>query len=120
MPCDYSIYPINWKEIRARILARADNRCEECGVRNYVMGFRGEDDSFYECYPTCDIGEKIIKIIITIAHTCHTPQCDDENHLRALCQLHHNRLDGKHRAKNAARTRFARKSEESGQMKLIV
>lgn len=34
MPCDYSRYPANWREIRSRILKRAGNGCEcrgECG-----------------------------------------------------------------------------------------
>jgi hypothetical protein len=31
---DKSRYPKNWKQIRARILERAGNCCEWCGVRN--------------------------------------------------------------------------------------
>lgn len=33
-------YPADWPEIRARILARAWNRCEWCGARNYAVGHR--------------------------------------------------------------------------------
>jgi hypothetical protein len=36
MPCDYSRYPANWfTEIRPRILARAGDQCERCGVPNH-------------------------------------------------------------------------------------
>ena len=35
MPIDYSKYPANWKtEIVPRILKRANNRCEMCGLEN--------------------------------------------------------------------------------------
>jgi hypothetical protein len=35
MPIDYSKYPENWKtEIVPRILKRAGNRCEVCGLKN--------------------------------------------------------------------------------------
>ncbi len=35
MPIDYSRYPTNWKaEIVPRILVRAENLCEVCGVKN--------------------------------------------------------------------------------------
>ena len=30
-------YPANWKEIRAAILERADNKCEFCGIENYAV-----------------------------------------------------------------------------------
>ena len=35
MPIDYTKYPPNWKsEIVPRILKRADNKCELCGLEN--------------------------------------------------------------------------------------
>lgn len=41
MPIDYSKYPPNWKkEIRPRILARAGNCCERCGLGNYSVYVR--------------------------------------------------------------------------------
>ncbi len=33
MPCNYKLYPSNWKEIRERILKRAKNKCECCGLQ---------------------------------------------------------------------------------------
>lgn len=74
MPIDYSKYPENWfTEIRPRILARAKNCCEECGIPNYTIKANGT------------------KIVLTIAHLDH----DSENHnvsderLAALCQACH-------------------------------
>jgi hypothetical protein len=39
-------YPRNWKEISERIIQRANNRCEICGVRNHAVGFRDEEGAF--------------------------------------------------------------------------
>lgn len=72
-------YPANWKEIRAKILLRAGNKCEFCGIDNYAIRENG------------------IKVVLTIAHLDHTPEnCSDEN-LKALCQKCHNGYDRKHR-----------------------
>jgi hypothetical protein len=30
-------YPKDWKQISLRIRARADNKCEDCGVENYSI-----------------------------------------------------------------------------------
>lgn len=66
-------YPKDWKRIRARILERAHNRCEFCGVENHTMRLNPKTG-------------KEAKIILTIAHLNHEPEdCRPEN-LRALCQ----------------------------------
>ena len=119
MPIDYSKYPPNWKkEIRPRILARAGNCCEFCGVENGAVGWRGGDGSFIFapdyaksrangggfyvvkfCDPASNDGR--IKIVLTIAHLDH----DEENHdvqdgrLAALCQRCHLRYDAKEKAR---------------------
>jgi 5-methylcytosine-specific restriction endonuclease McrA len=94
--------PKDWKVIRERILARAsrgpDNwaTCEHCGAPNHCWVERTawEADSWELCQPS-DGG---VYVVLTIAHLDHTPEnCDDEN-LRALCQLCHNRYDGPTRA----------------------
>jgi hypothetical protein len=42
MPINYSTYPPNWKtEIVPTVLARANNCCEQCGVPNGSMQWRG-------------------------------------------------------------------------------
>ena len=64
-------YPANWKEIRAAILERANNKCEFCGIENYMIRDNGS------------------KVVLTIAHLDHTPEnCTPEN-LRALCPKCH-------------------------------
>ncbi len=75
-------YPANWKDIRAKILSRAENKCEWCGINNYSIKENGS------------------KVVLTIAHLDHTPEnCGDDN-LRALCQKCHNSYDAKNRVKN--------------------
>lgn len=89
MPIDYKKYPANWKtEIRPRILERAQNRCELCGVENYTIRDNGS------------------KVVLTIAHFYdHSPQnCTDENP-KALCQRCHLRHDAAHHTQNARLTR---------------
>ena len=83
-------YPSNWKEIRERILLRANNRCEICGVENHSMRWNGK---------------KNVKIALTIAHIDETVEnCDDSN-LLALCQKCHLSMDAKMHAQHAAETR---------------
>lgn len=96
MPIDYSKYPSDWKERRERILKRANNKCEFCGVENYEYGHRDAEGKFHsytamECEAADLDGEKVIQIVLTIAHLDH----DEENHnvkddrLKALCQRCH-------------------------------
>ncbi len=77
-------YPANWKQIRERILQRADDCCEFCGVQNHT----------YRLNP---LTGKIARIVLTIAHLNHTPEDCSLDNLRALCQRCHNRYDVEHR-----------------------
>jgi len=120
-------YPPDWPEIRARILRRAGNRCERCGVANYMLGGRMRDGRFLPAQPLgdswrglqwprpgtvawCDDGTwsdrlRIIRIVLTIAHLDHQPEnCADDN-LRAWCQRCHVTYDAQHHAATARRTR---------------
>ena len=90
-------YPKDWKQIRARILERAHNRCEFCGVENHTMRLNPKTG-------------KEVRIILTIAHLDHTPENSDPENLRALCQRCHNLYDAKHRAET-------RKSNKSSNWK---
>ena len=76
-------YPKDWKQIRARILERANNHCEFCGVLNHSYRWNGQ---------------KMIRVVLTIAHLDHTPENCDPSNLRALCQKCHNAYDAPHRA----------------------
>lgn len=120
MPINYNKYPKNWKtEIRPRILKRAKNKCECCGVPNYAVGYRDEHSKFVptagnsyhdkagrgelsykearELADHCNevLEEKYIVIVLTIAHLDH----DEYNHnvqddrLQAMCQACHLKYD---------------------------
>jgi hypothetical protein len=124
-PENKQLYPDNWPEIRARILARAGNRCEEEGCRlpNHAIGYRDHDGVFHEIEKSMqgdtdamearEQGFRIIQIILTVAHLDHNPEnCEDSN-LRAWCQLHHNRYDREHRNQTIKNNKL------KGQLKLL-
>lgn len=103
------LYPKNWKEIRQKILERAGNKCEFCGVENYAVGYRDKDGNFVESVGMQQEadeldGEKLFKIILTIAHLDHNPTNCDPSNLRALCQKCHNNYDAEHRKKTRRKT----------------
>lgn len=80
-------YPKNWKEIRQRVLERANHRCEFCGIENYAIRENGS------------------KVVLTIAHLDNVPEHCDMDNLRALCQKCHLTYDAKFHAQNARITR---------------
>lgn len=118
-------YPKAWKAIRARILARAENKCEWCGVANGATGYRDKDGTFHPCaldaFDT-DTGScappahRTFRIVLTIAHVHDkSPEnCADDN-LAALCQRDHLRHDLADHMRNAAETRRRKADEASGQ-----
>ncbi len=85
-------YPKNWKSIRAKVLERAGNKCEFCGVENYTIRENGS------------------RVVLTIAHLDHTPENCDLGNLRALCQKCHLNYDKEQHRKNAAHTRAVKKN----------
>ena len=123
MPIDYKQYPENWKsEIRPRILERANNKCEFCGVENHITIIRGKvhgyavyqkengdiydaEDSTYICSDyfgeiECGKNAREFKIVLTVAHLDHDTTNNDDSNLKALCQRCHNRYDMKQRVHN--------------------
>lgn len=129
-PENRSRYPANWKEIRARILARAADCCEQCNARNgeIIVRGSGKDAGTYMTNEAkvfdAETGEYIgqwhmsnyecngkgVTIVLTIAHMDHMPEhCDDDN-LKALCQRCHLAYDAEHHRANAHATRRARKA----------
>lgn len=124
-PENQARYPKNWKEIRASILNRADNRCEECRIKNHDWGYRFPDGKFVKCSKKTlgsgqiirppfgimvrdRLGERVVRVIeviLTIAHLDHAPENCDPANLKAMCQRCHLRYDRHHHAKNAAITR---------------
>ena len=95
MPIDYKKYPPDWKERRRRILKRAGNKCEFCGVENHAFGVRDSEGKFNKMEETCFIDGKIIQIVLTIAHLDHDETNWDvkDDRLAALCQQCHLRYD---------------------------
>lgn len=86
-------YPKDWKQIRLRVLERANNRCEMCGVENHSEYVRKRDG-------------KVIRHVLTIAHVYdEDPANCDMNNLKALCCFCHNGLDAKMRAEHARATK---------------
>lgn len=119
MPCDYSKYPPNWKtEIRPAILKRAGNKCEFCGVRNGVIGYRNKSGRFFEIHPEPDAeaeqmtDNKIIMIVLTVAHLNHDVTDGGPENLKALCQKCHLDHDREHHAE----TRRKNKNQNSPEL----
>lgn len=127
-------YPPDWKQIRERILARADNRCEKCKVLNRTRIARGggDDAGTYmtddaevfnaetgehlgQCRMSDYHVDRMVDIVLTIAHLDHQPEnCADDN-LRAWCQMHHLRHDQQHHAASRAINRRT----AGGQLQLL-
>jgi hypothetical protein len=119
-------YPSNWRELRARRLHIARERCEFCDVPNYAVGYRERDGEFVQrgqaasyakarqlVYDLAADEESLppeeqrrwIVVVLTIAHLDHNPADSDISRLRALCQRCHLRYDAQHHRTNAGRTR---------------
>src|SRR5688500_6267125 len=139
MPIDYSRYPPDWKQTRARILERAGNQCEWCEAPNrewrvtnphaahgrdsdgnvvwgsdfYYPDKEGADD-FAEWlgsrYETTPIPPPV-RIVLTIAHLDHDEGNWDvtDDRLAALCQRCHLTYD----APEKRRRRREKKYRES-------
>lgn len=99
MPIDYSEYPDNWREIRARILNRAGNRCE--GSPRYPA-CRAENG-----YPHPVTGNRVV---LTIGHLDHDPSNSDPSNLRAWCQRCHLTYDAQLHANHARETRIRKQT----------
>lgn len=97
---DKKEYPPNWDtEIRPAVLKRANNCCENCGVKNHAKIYRyGKGLHEFVYYPDSLNGKpvdytavKLTTVVLTIAHLDH----DKHNHevtldrLRAWCQKCH-------------------------------
>lgn len=124
MPIDYKRYPPNWKTIRLRILDRAKNKCEFCGLKNksfvysvryYIrhdgrysyrhIWFRNKQDALRECL---HYEIKTKRVVLTIAHLDHdeTNWNVKDDRLRALCQICHLRYDAKEKYRRAIENSF--------------
>lgn len=112
MPCDYSKYPPDWKQIRQRTLQRAQMQCEchgECGLHRTTPGPRRC------CERHGDTAQWAKgKVVLTIAHLNHDTQDNRPENLKAMCQRCHLRYDADLHARNSARTREMRRAQGTG------
>lgn len=118
MPINYSKYPANWlKEIRPRIMERANHTCEfeGCDFRHgeevWAAKYCGRTTGWYRDYEEAKRqrlsfeskgGEMIpnpkkVTVVLTIAHLDHDEENKDvqDDRLKAACQLCHLRYDAK-------------------------
>jgi len=140
MPFDRTKYPDDWEAIRAEVLARAGDRCEQCNVKNHTHVFRGTYDG-EPCYQTADgcvycantgalfinseyadvgrVGkrDKATPVVLTISHTDHDTTNNGEPgnrpNLKALCQRCHLLHDKDHHKANARATRSRKQGLQS-------
>ncbi len=133
MPCNYKKdYSPNWhSEIRPAILERANNCCEQCGVKNKEAIIRGRyndkdvyqdmDGTIWDANNPWRVGDdyigsidsdmknKIITIVLTVAHLDNDTSNNDYSNLKALCQRCHLRMDSGLHRKNSRQTRNNKK-----------
>ena len=117
MPIDYKKYPENWlSEIRPRILQRAKNECECCGLpnRSFVYSVKVDSTTLWISRLSDALRVKKldklfgnehlvrrVKVILTIAHLDHdeTNMEVSDDRLKAMCQLCHLRYDSEEKKK---------------------
>lgn len=118
-----------WAAIRAEVLARAKNACEwedehgRCGAPDRATIY-WDGECWIRLSPSAAEvawidGEKVVLIVLTIAHIDQNPENNgvpgNRPNLKALCQRHHNRLDAPHRAAGIR----ARRNEKAGQTEFL-
>jgi hypothetical protein len=110
-------YPPQWGALSQFVrFERAQGQCEcmgECGLHRTNPGPR----RCVERHGQPAVWAKG-RVILTTAHLCHNPACDDLEHLRAMCNRCHLRYDQALHARHAAETRRMAR-EAAGQLSLI-
>jgi len=113
-----------WQAIRARILGRANDQCEQCGKPNHAHVNTFEGGFWFDEAANCWRDNKgmewagklrtfrKVRIVICIAHLNHDPADNRDVNLKALCQHCHLKHDMRKHHARARRTVAAK----SGQM----
>ena len=128
-------YPEGWDGFSARIrFGRAGRRCEcegECGLHQAKgLGDRGDQGLAPNRLPLIPSRRRCSEqhgalaefaaghVVLTVAHLCKcSPPCAIPEHVKAMCQRCHLRIDVELHVKHAASTRM-RKKESAGQSRL--
>jgi len=86
-----SPYPKDWKQIVAAIRERARNAdgLEQCECHGECLKHHDRCEEVNHTWPKHRRSKGKVKIRLTIAHLCHTPECDDQSDLRAMCEPCH-------------------------------
>lgn len=121
MPMDLKCYPKDWRTLRAAVLVRAKACCEcrgECGAsheeghcaapdRGLIQRAKLDLSQWVTAYATTHTRRhhNPVKVVLTTAHLCQESLCNDLEHLRALCQFCHLRLDAKQHAETRKKNR---------------
>jgi len=125
MPIDYNKYPPDWKTIIVpRILKRANDHCESCGIKNKSIAvsipLKINDKGKYKIKrlwitnhsdvirlkPLATGDVYPVKVILTIAHLDHDEQNLNvtDQRLKALCQYCHLNYDAKEKYRRASKS----------------
>jgi len=108
MPINYKNYPPDWQETRKRILERAWNCCENCGIENgrIIPSWKNPETNkivWSVCIPFDFDRSKVkkVKVVLTVAHLDHDEHNQDvkDDRLMAMCQLCHLRYDAEEKTK---------------------
>lgn len=125
-----------WAAIRQRILSRAKDCCEKCGVENYAVWCEEEDGTrsptggnmthdmaargeltyaeardFVEHMKFIEPEVRYFVIVLTIAHLDQDPTNNADTNLKALCQKCHLHHDRHQHRRNAEQTRGKRRAK---------
>jgi hypothetical protein len=125
MPMNRQDYPADWEEFSSRIrFGRAGGRCEctgICGVNHPVTGvaaFGRCSREHFEPLRRLD-GTMYSRVLLTTAHLCQCePKCARGDHVLALCQACHLKMDAALHAKHAAMSRWRKRYILDSQMEL--
>jgi len=93
-----------WLAMRGVVLHEQGHACAWCGAPDREVVARNDDGS----WQPAQAGDRLVEIVLTVAHLDHRKRNSTRGNLRALCQRCHNRHDAPHRRANAERTRRAR------------
>ena len=105
---DQTIYPPYWKQFSLHIrVERAESRCEQCDVENYSINARGSKVVLTVAH--LDDADGVCKCKASTGRKCAIPE-----HVLALCQACHLRMDMPKHIENRRKTLAVANDEKRG------